>query len=57
MRDIQITNDHGVPIDIPGTTIARKPQCYDVSIVADVQKGKHVFFGGAGGDNLGCLIS
>jgi len=56
IRDIQITDDHGALINIPGKTIAHRPQCYNVSLDIDNKKGSHIFFGGPGGDYPGCVF-
>ena len=56
IRDIKITNDHGVPINITRQRIASRPKCYDVSFPAENQLGKHIFFGGPGGINRDCVF-
>merc|ERR1711915_466449 len=56
IRDVQITDNNGQLIDIPGSVAAGRPHCYNVSIYLDVQNGKHIFFGGPGGDNPGCVV-
>eukprot|EP00253_Pinus_taeda_P035222 PITA_35222 len=56
IRDIQITDNNGQLIDIPGSATAGRPNCYDVSIEVDNQSGKHLYFGGPGGDNPGCVV-
>jgi hypothetical protein len=56
IRDIKITNDRGVPINIPGQRIASRPKCYDVSFPGENELGKYIFFGGPGGVYSGCVF-
>eukprot|EP00253_Pinus_taeda_P030921 PITA_30921 len=56
IRDVQITDNNGQLIDIPGNATAGRPNCYNVSIEVDHQNGKHVYFGGPGGDNPSCVV-
>eukprot|EP00253_Pinus_taeda_P023911 PITA_23911 len=56
IRDVQITDNNGQLIDITGSAAAGRPNCYNVSIEVDNQNGKHVYFGGPGGENPGCVL-
>jgi hypothetical protein len=56
IRDIKITNDHGVPLNINARNTGSRPQCYNVSPVLQTLIGKHIFFGGPGGNNPNCVF-